>query len=52
MNTPIIPLLNNESTKSLLKTISRSKLKDYSDEERSKTDKKVEEILKQKKENI
>lgn len=40
---------NNESTKSLLKTISKSKLKDYSDEERLKTDEKVEEILKEKK---
>jgi hypothetical protein len=42
-------LRNNESTKSLLKTISKSKLKDYSDEERLKTDEKVEEILKEKK---
>lgn len=52
MNTPIIPLLNNEFTKSLLKTISKLKFKDYSDEERLKTDEKIEEILRQKKENI
>lgn len=46
----IFLLLN---TGNILKNIiSKSKLKDYSDEERLKTDEKVEEILKQKKENI
>lgn len=46
----IFLLLN---TGSILKNIiSKSKLKDYSDEERLKTDEKVEEILKEKKENI
>lgn len=52
MNTPIVLLLNNKAAKSLLKTISKSKLKNYTDEERLKTDEKIEEILKQKKENI
>lgn len=49
MNTPIILLLKDEAVDSLMKTFSESKLKPYSDEDRRKTDAKVEEILKNRK---
>lgn len=50
MNTPIILLLKDEAVDSLLKAFSESKLKPYSDEDRRKTNAKVEAILKTKSE--
>lgn len=49
MNTPIILLLKDEAVDSLMKAFSESKLKPYSDEDRRKTNAKVEEILKNRK---
>ena len=41
----IVPLLKGSAAEAIKKDFSRTKLRPYSDEERSLTDKKVEEIL-------
>ena len=41
----IVPLLKGSTAEAIKKDFSRTKLRPYSDEERSLTDKKVEEVL-------
>lgn len=41
----VVPMLKDEATKSLMKTLKKSKLKPYTDEQRKATDEAIERIL-------
>ncbi len=41
----VVPLLKDETAKSFINTLERSKLQPYSDSQRRKTDKEIEKIL-------
>lgn len=41
----VVPLLKDEAARSLIETLSKSKLKPYTDEQRKATDEKIEKIL-------
>jgi hypothetical protein len=47
----VVPLLNEEATKSLMETLKKSKLKPYTDEQRKATDEAIEAILAERSKN-
>lgn len=47
----VVPLLKGEAAKSLMNTLEKAKLKPYKDEQRKKTDERMEQILLEREEN-